>query len=237
MSRVQNVVQKKPYCKVCQDAGKTEIEYSNHWVRSLPDRLGKSTITCPTLLSTECRYCFKFGHTTKFCPVIEKSNKDKERIDRKAQFEASKPAVKVQPKKSVSVFAALAEDSDSEDEVKVSTKEVFPSLKKSVAVSLPKIQPEVKSGWAAALAKPKEAAYTKEDAYAKELEARSILKALPQAASKIATEPIVVKTMEALRNYNNPIYTKNWADWTDSDSDEEEVAKPIAATANYDSDW
>lgn len=235
MSRVQStksVASKKPYCKVCHDAGKPESEYTNHWVRSLPDRSGKTTVTCPTLLSTECRYCFKMGHTAKFCPTIEKNKKDKERMERKAQFEAVKPSAKVESKKPASVFAALAEDSDSDNEVtKPVAVEAFPALKKSVAVSLPKVQPEVKTGWAAALAKPKE------DTYAKELEARSILKAVPQAALK--PEPIVIKTLDALRSYDRPeVLTRNWADWSsDSDSEDEvEVSKPVA-TAGYDSDW
>lgn len=234
MSRIapsKSVASKKPYCKVCHDAGKTESEYTNHWVRSLPDRSGKTTVTCPTLLSTECRYCFKMGHTAKFCPTIEKNKKDKERMERKAQFEAVKPSSKVESKKPASVFAALAEDSDSDNEVtKPVVVEQFPTLKKSVAVSLPKVQPEVKTGWAAALAKPKE------DTYAKELEARSYV---PQAALK--PEPIVVKTLDALRSYSRPeVLTRNWADWSsDSDSDSEdevEVSKPVAA-AGYDSDW
>ena len=61
---------KKPYCKVCHDAGKPESEYTSHYVRSMPDRNGVTTVTCPTLLCTECNYCYKLGHTTKFCPVI-----------------------------------------------------------------------------------------------------------------------------------------------------------------------
>ena len=245
MSRVQNLAQKKPFCKVCQDAGKPESLYSSHFVRSLPDKSGKTTVLCPTLLSTECRYCFKSGHTAKFCPVIEKTKKDKERTERKVQFEASKPSAKIESKKAVSVFAVLGEDSDSENELKVSNfvQEEYPSLKKHIELSLPKVSSDVKSGWAAALAKPKQE-YVKEDTYAKELEARSILKALPQSASK--PEPIVVKTLDHIRDYNQPIFTRNWADWTDSDDsdDEDEVVKPVvkanakaAVAVNYDSDW
>lgn len=66
---------KKPFCKVCQDAGKPESEYTSHFVRTLPDINGKSIVTCPVLNSTECRYCCQLGHTTKFCPVIEKNEK------------------------------------------------------------------------------------------------------------------------------------------------------------------
>jgi hypothetical protein len=66
---------KKPFCKVCQDAGKPESEYTSHFVRTLPDINGKSIVTCPVLNSTECRYCCQLGHTTKFCPVLEKNEK------------------------------------------------------------------------------------------------------------------------------------------------------------------
>ena len=81
MSRNNNSA-KKPYCKVCHDAGKSESEYTSHWVKSLPDRNGKSNVTCPTLLSNECRYCFKLGHTAKFCPVLVQNKKDKDRSER-----------------------------------------------------------------------------------------------------------------------------------------------------------
>ena len=61
---------KKPFCKVCQDSGKPENVYTSHYVRSLPDKTGKTTVTCPTLLNTECRYCTRLGHTAKFCPIM-----------------------------------------------------------------------------------------------------------------------------------------------------------------------
>ena len=61
---------KKPFCKVCADAGKT---YTAHYVRLNPDP--KSPVVCPTLLALECRYCFKFGHTVKYCAVAKKNNK------------------------------------------------------------------------------------------------------------------------------------------------------------------
>ena len=208
---------KKPYCKVCFDAGKPESEYTSHWVRSLPDRTGKTTVTCPTLLSTECRYCYKLGHTAKFCPVLEQNKKDKERAEKRAQVEAvQKTKPKVQEKKPTTFFDALREDS-SEDEVeKVSTIEAkpvenFPALvasTKRIEVELPKVQPEVKTGWAAIAAKPKE------DTYIKQIEERSMQKLLPQSALRPAAQP---------RDYSKEIYTRSWADWSDSDdSDEEE---------------
>jgi hypothetical protein len=216
-------VNKKPYCKVCFDAGKPESEYTSHWVRSLPDRNGKTKVTCPTLLSTECRYCYELGHTAKFCPVLEKNNKEKERADRRSQAAASERLKQKLPeiKKPTSMFDALRDDSDSEEEVKVSIVskpvENFPVLgapAKKVEVTLPKTEPEVKTGWAAIAAKPKE------DKFMKQIEERSILKSLPQAALK--PKPEVKAAPWSEKDYSKPIYTKSWADWSDSDEDEDE---------------
>ena len=59
---------KKPFCKVCFDAGKPESEYTGHWVRDQPGP--KGTVVCPHLLSLECRYCHKKGHTPKHCTIL-----------------------------------------------------------------------------------------------------------------------------------------------------------------------
>ena len=59
----------KPYCKVCHDAGKPESVYTSHWLRASPEPNAK--VTCPYLLSLECRYCKEKGHTPKACPMIQ----------------------------------------------------------------------------------------------------------------------------------------------------------------------
>ena len=56
------------FCKVCQDSGKTEKEYTSHNVRD-----AKGTC-CPTLLAQECRNCYKKGHTSKYCPMQSQQN-------------------------------------------------------------------------------------------------------------------------------------------------------------------
>lgn len=58
-----------PNCKVCRDAGRPESVYTSHYVK---DRSGN--VICPTLLNQECRYCFKKGHTVKFCQAVKKAN-------------------------------------------------------------------------------------------------------------------------------------------------------------------
>jgi hypothetical protein len=64
---------KPKYCKVCHDAGKEEKVYTSHFIRESPDPASK--VVCPTLLALECKYCFKAGHTIKYCAVLKKKNK------------------------------------------------------------------------------------------------------------------------------------------------------------------
>ena len=127
-------VGKKPFCKVCQDAGKPESEYTSHFVRTLPDINGKSIVTCPVLNSTECRYCCQLGHTTKFCPVIEKNEKKNKKDNYAAvQYQKSEqrisaisgPAVE---NKYRGAFAALDCEND-ETQAKTQAKKDMPIIK------------------------------------------------------------------------------------------------------------
>jgi hypothetical protein len=111
---------KKPYCKVCHDAGKPESEYTSHSVRSLPDRNGNTTVTCPTLLTIECQYCRKQGHTIKFCPTLIAKNKAEERNNRKEVFKKVEEkkqitAPSIKQKKSTSYFAVLSDNNSDDD--------------------------------------------------------------------------------------------------------------------------
>jgi hypothetical protein len=110
-SRVQETKSQKPFCKVCQDAGKSVEEYTSHFVK---DKEGK--VVCQTLLQQQCRYCFQPGHTVKFCEVLKKRDnvKDCARKNRIKVAEENKPATATAPR-SDNGFAALADDSD-EDE-------------------------------------------------------------------------------------------------------------------------
>lgn len=128
MSR--NVSAKKPYCKICHDAGKPEKEYTNHMLK---DRNGKTV--CPTLLNTECRFCHKLGHTAKFCDAPKKNEKkEKERSEYKPKIEKT-----VNPKTNISnKFQGLSND-DSDDD------------NDEVPVLVLKPKPE---SWAAMAAKP-----------------------------------------------------------------------------------
>ena len=105
---------KKPFCKVCADAGKTDTA---HYVRLTPDP--KSPVVCPTLLALECRYCFKSGHTVKYCPLAKKNNKLK--MNLKMNLKINRDSVTtitttttVTEKTSTNKFDVLMEDSDDE---------------------------------------------------------------------------------------------------------------------------
>jgi hypothetical protein len=136
---------KKPFCKVCHDAGKPESEYTSHYVRSLPDRNGNTMVTCPTLLCTECRYCGNYGHTAKFCPILtanKNRNKNQNKNQFQNQFQREMPKTTAAAKSTnASSFAVLA-DSDSEDEE-------YPAL------GVAKVEAKsVMTGWTEMAAKP-----------------------------------------------------------------------------------
>jgi len=214
-TRTKQVSNKKPFCKVCQDAGKTEIEYTSHYVRSMPDKSGKTKVICPTLLATECRYCYELGHTTKFCPVIVANKKAEEKAAIRVDEKKVLSKAKVLPKAKVhtNVFAGLAEDSDSEEEqvTKVSTKvsnnkvkEEFPSLG-----SFQEAKPLI-SGWASIAAKT-QTQYESEK-YEHKLIEMSIKRQLP---------PVSI-----------PQVKKSWADWSDSEEEQEQFEQAYEKAAS-----
>jgi hypothetical protein len=75
------------------------------------------------LLALQCRYCFKSGHTVKYCSVLKQNNKEKERERRTTTVQ--QPVIIPVAKKSTNKFDALMEDSDDEDNI---VEEQFPTL-------------------------------------------------------------------------------------------------------------
>ncbi len=97
----------KMFCKVCQDAKRSETEYTNHNVR---DKSGKTV--CPTLLAQECRNCYKHGHTVKYCPALKSAVIQQ-------QPQRQKPeAKKATPTQQKNIFLILGNESDEEVEEK-----------------------------------------------------------------------------------------------------------------------
>jgi len=105
---------KKPFCKVCQDAGKSESDYTSHFVKS-----DKGVVICPTLLAITCRYCNKQGHTIKFCPTLEQNKKEEKKHAFKNQKEEKEKVSsnsKKSNKKTNNLFASLCDDTSSDEE-------------------------------------------------------------------------------------------------------------------------
>ena len=108
-SKVKSKV--KMFCKVCKDAGKTETEYTSHYVK---DKSGKTI--CPTLLNQACKYCRQKGHTVKFCQTLKLNEKNKKREEYfKKQHPEWEDELGSSARRLGSSFAA-AFDSESEDE-------------------------------------------------------------------------------------------------------------------------
>ena len=102
----------KKYCKVCHDAGKSETEYTSHFIRENRDPLSK--VVCPTLLSLDCRYCSKKGHTVKYCKILEKDKIAETRQSKSITNTKSKSQEKY--KQPNNMFSNLESDSEDEQE-------------------------------------------------------------------------------------------------------------------------
>lgn len=115
-----NVNSRKPFCKVCADAGKTDTA---HFPRKTPDP--NSEVVCPTLLALECRYCFQNGHTVKYCVVLkdrknfeeqERREHDRHVRQEERRLEQDRLArAPVVPKTSVGKFTAFLEEDEEEE--------------------------------------------------------------------------------------------------------------------------
>ncbi len=102
-----------PYCKVCHDAGKEESVYNSHFIRETRDP--NSKIVCPTLLSLECRYCSKPGHTVKYCKQLKKNAATKQN-NTESDTKVAKTEIIKKDIKPVNMFSLLDTDDELEDD-------------------------------------------------------------------------------------------------------------------------
>ena len=105
-----------PFCTVCKNAGKTQPEYTSHFVRQTTHKL--SPVTCPTILNNMCNHCCTKGHFPSDCPQLRRERKiQKENIyslkKRKRRMDDTS-TIKNKPSKNI--FDALSDDDDSNDE-------------------------------------------------------------------------------------------------------------------------
>ena len=132
----------KKYCKVCHDAGKSETEYTSHFIRENRDPLSK--VVCPTLLSLDCRYCSKKGHTVKYCKLLEKDKIAEARQSKSSSNTNKKPKSQEKYKQPNNMFSNLESDSEDEDDEK---------QEKELVIRAPAITTNIKS-YASALLRP-----------------------------------------------------------------------------------
>jgi hypothetical protein len=196
MSRkvMNNNSMKKPYCKVCHDAGKPESEYTSHYVKSLPDkRTGLCSVICPTLLNTECRFCFNTGHTAKFCPAIADKKKTTERV---TKVETQRPQV-ITKQDRKGGFSILADLND--EEYEIPKKEEFPMLSEPSKRVI---------SYASLAAKPAVEVPIKEE--------------LP-SGFQVLQKGIKYEKTEIEKPIYKPMTRRNWADDSSDDEDEVNV--------------
>jgi hypothetical protein len=236
----------KPYCKVCQDAGKSESEYTSHFVKSEPGPNG--IVVCPTLLGQSCRFCSKKGHTPKECPAL----KAKEQAV-KSKAPEKKCAEKVPQKKPSNLFASLS-FSDSEDEKKPKKKMKVSSIKpveqKQMPVPVKKEEPKGDFPALSSVRKtPKDVFPAMRVAVDTKISAANMLTGYAEMAAKIAPKveakeyKTPTKEMKVTQEPKNimQIYkekkmefkSKNWADWSDSDEEDEVTTMPKMIKNNY----
>ena len=196
----------KSFCKVCFDAGKSESEYTSHFVRSEPGPRGK--VVCPTLLSQACTYCHINGHTVKFCPTLKKRNKVENRKEKQNEYSSYKENKKqVQKENKKSVFAIL--DSDSDAEAEPEKEDNFPMLCR--------------------VTEKKELSCL--DSYASMAARVPILKPCEDNISTIAVmdepqSPVCAHPTLLYQNVGvivpNKLKHRSWADWSDSEDEAED---------------
>jgi hypothetical protein len=250
MSRnTKNTSQVQKLCKVCQDAGKTEAEYRSHFTRE--GRQPNSIVICPTLLALECRYCFKKGHTVKYCNVLKKENNIEDSRVSYRVIEKSKNADNnnnMSKGKITNVFACLEYDSEEDTSLELSNKRVSPGFKPNVITEeYPALvsasyrrEQSVSFNYAAALSNP--AATIKQVVHKPVTESTIVTE---KSVAKAPVTATVFKAAPWASGVSKTSATKTWAYCSDSDSDStEEFPNTLSYNKNqvqndtgYDSDW
>lgn len=128
--------QVKSHCKVCESAKKPMSMVTSHF----PKNRDGVTI-CPTLLSQECKYCGKKGHTIKYCSKKTKEENNAMWIEEQENKYKNKKAAHVL----LASFNVLYESDEEEIEVKPVPKK--PESKKQSTVSK---EPKKPFNWATA---------------------------------------------------------------------------------------
>lgn len=199
-------------CKVCMDANKPKSVYSTHRVKQ------NGVVVCPTLLSQECKYCHKKGHTVKFCSALKKENERKEKQLADGSADNHKKTQRVEfkdPMTTVNRFTVLEEQDEWNETVTIiapalneipRVKDAYPALcTKATIVIAP-----VLGGYATALKTPPMP---------------------PKTQTK--TQTLTTETHKKLFATYDPTQKKSWANCTSDDEDDEEDDKEAAGTCAW----
>jgi hypothetical protein len=127
---------RKPLCTHCKNTGEHESVYTSHYSSALADSKGNRAITCPKILNTECRYCYKLGHLRSHCPTLAAAGKEAEKSrEIQQKILPKKVEKKVKFAENRGGFSILNNDSDEEISVKkLAVVEEFPALNKGAPV-------------------------------------------------------------------------------------------------------
>lgn len=207
----------KPYCKVCHDSGKSEAEYTSHWVKTKPGPDG--IVVCPTLLAQECRYCHESGHTPSCCKKLERDNRERAKQDREcerakrieqARLQEDAKKSQTQAAKFCGGFAALGSDSDESPRARPQPVEAFPALcPASRSLLLDSAVPE--AGSYASMASKSSMQFELEQSKKENERLRMQMQSLARSVPKVRA-PKVYK----------PIAQRSWADDSDWESDDDD---------------
>ena len=244
-----NVV-RKPCCKVCKDAGKSESEYGSHWPK---DSNGKTV--CPTLLAQDCRYCGEAGHTVKYCQKLTKDNASKAKSDafwdrqRRviAAREAPKPVAEFKPAQGR--FAMLMDDDSDESprspkraekKAPAPQKEEFPALSGTWAKSAA-TAPVANISFMEMAIKPKEVALSEKKTRDEERLGKAIASGMVViergSHGTVMTAPPKTAAQIAREKYNYDCFKckdgLSWADAESSDDEYDEYESDMAAIERY----
>ena len=183
----------KPFCKVCHDSGKTEAEYTSHFVKSEPGSKGK--VVCPTLLNQGCSYCHEAGHTVSYCKVLKQNDKNKAKVQRVIVFHNKDSfVVDKNTTKKTKGFAALGLLDEEADVQEAQEQAEYPVLGQV------RVQAQVRVH---ALVQAPAQSYA------------SMVNKVPVHK----TPPAVTKS-RAIVTHN--LVKKSWADWTDSEDEDDD---------------
>ena len=149
----KNSITKKPFCKVCFDAGKD----SAHPLRNVTGQT-----VCPYLLTLQCNNCRKSGHTVKYCTSPKRFNTSNRAPQPKQEL--PKKEEKPKQKSHFDVFQKLiAKEEDKERERECEDlarrlqehahKTNFPVISEKKVVAK-KTSDRILTGWSKAVGKP-----------------------------------------------------------------------------------